>query len=796
VVVVAAPSARLPAEQPAVAAPATRPEKSALLIGIGSYDHAASEIKVPVGTPRTGRYAGGLRFNSLKGPAHDIDSMRELLTSEKFGFPNDDRHIHVLRDAAATRDGMLKAMEKYLVTDPRPGDTVVLYISSHGSLRANPKGHGPLYDLDGTATAVENTIVPYDWYLGKDDIFSRDLRHLFNLAADRGIHVTAIFDSCHSGSIARGAESTGLVAKDFVYDPRPMPDDPYPAEAAGTPPERRAVNPVLVLSAAQKDQLAMDLGDADPPHGLFTAALIETLNALPADRPAGDVFKRLQVAMELAPDAVNQQPALDTSSARIAEPLFGGSAGSGPLTAAVVAKDRNGVVLDIGVSADIGPGSEFTAVTERNGLRPVLQITQSQELARSRAKVIAPAGAGVEAKDIVQLSKWVPAPHAPLYFYLATAAPTTAQLQEARHAVQASQLKLVADPSADLWTHHLSWDGTQWILRAHASTIGGDPVLQEKPLVLGHQLTAAALKNIPSSGTVWFDAPFPSDAAAGILRPVGPGDPPRAAQLTPDRNVASYVLAGTLADDEIRYAWFKRSELDAEMQTPKNFGAGCSPNSAFPLRTDWTSLGGTSRPEDALTKSATQLAKLSGWLNLGTSPGVQSDFPYTLKLRRVNDTQDTDDGGRTFPGSYELRLVKHTEDKVSPRWIYVMAIDCQGKSALLWPTESAPPAQFPSLAGQFDDILLPDSEFDVVEPAGTDTYVLLTTETALQNYRALDFEGVVSSAAKGARGAATSPLDELLEATSAGVRGAAHKATPTTWSVQKIQVLSQPSQAP
>ncbi len=300
---------RILAQAPAGSPPA--PTKRALLIGINTYSHPSHDVSVPDGAPRIGRYEPLLIYHDLKGPSHDVAAMRELLTSEKFGFPNDDQHIHILMDQAATRDAILKAMQQYLVKDPSPGDTVVLFISSHGSLRADPKAPGQKYDLDGTGknpSAVQNTIVPYDWYLGQDDIFSRDLRHIFNQAANRGIHLTAIFDSCHSGSLARGAESTAYVPRDFDFDPRPMPDDPYPAEATATPPEIRADNPVLVLSAAQKDQSAIDVQNSNPPHGLFTDALIEALQALPADRPASEVFKRLQVAMEMAPGAANQQP--------------------------------------------------------------------------------------------------------------------------------------------------------------------------------------------------------------------------------------------------------------------------------------------------------------------------------------------------------------------------------------------------------------------------------------------------------------------------------------------------------
>ena len=72
---------------------------------------------------------------------------------------------------------------------------------------------------------------------------------------------------------------------------------------------------MLVLSAAQKDQSAMDVQDAHP-HGLFTAALVEALEALPPDAAAMDVYRRVLVDMENG-GAENQQPALDSTAADI-----------------------------------------------------------------------------------------------------------------------------------------------------------------------------------------------------------------------------------------------------------------------------------------------------------------------------------------------------------------------------------------------------------------------------------------------------------------------------------------------
>jgi hypothetical protein len=111
--------------------------KYALLIGIDTYQPANTTVKRPAGA-NTGRFAPGAPlFSNLTGPTYDVASMRAVLTSSKFGFPDDDQHIHVLENGAATRAGILAAMNKYLVEQPQKGDIVVLYVAGHGSLRVN-----------------------------------------------------------------------------------------------------------------------------------------------------------------------------------------------------------------------------------------------------------------------------------------------------------------------------------------------------------------------------------------------------------------------------------------------------------------------------------------------------------------------------------------------------------------------------------------------------------------------------------------------------------------------------------
>jgi hypothetical protein len=120
------------------------------------------------------------------------------------------------------------------------------------------------------------------------------------------------------------------------------------------------------------------------------------------------------------------------------------------------------------------------------------------------------------------------------------------------------------------------------------------------------------------------------------------------------------------------------------------------------------------------------------------------------------------------------------------RWVYVLAVNCQGKGTLLWPYQG-PGGMFPMEGARLDEIPLPDSGFHVKAPLGTDTYLLLTTATQIAEPTMLEFKGVVQDR-DGSRGA-QSPLEELLDAASAGTRDAG-RPTPTTWSIESVTVHS------
>src|SRR5579863_10196100 len=125
--------------------------RHALLIGINTYQPAGTTAQHPAGCVY-GRCELG-SFENLDGSVNDAEAMADLLTSPKFGFPANQvalltnpaptlsrNGVVVLPASQTNHDGILAAMQKYIVEEPKPGDTVVFYDASHGSLRVNSKG--------------------------------------------------------------------------------------------------------------------------------------------------------------------------------------------------------------------------------------------------------------------------------------------------------------------------------------------------------------------------------------------------------------------------------------------------------------------------------------------------------------------------------------------------------------------------------------------------------------------------------------------------------------------------------
>lgn len=787
--------------------------RRALLIGINTYQPVGTTAQHPARCIY-GRCELGT-FENLDGSVNDAQAMADLLTSPKFGFPTANvvlltnpippkprPGVVILAADQTTHDGILAAMKKYLVDLPQRGDFVVFYDASHGSLRVNTKGTKLAVWAEGKMVHADSTLVPSDAYKGGYDVRDREMARIFNAALDKGVHLTVIFDSCHSGGAARGL-GPKYRERSLAYDPRDINEVPdrRPDGSDLPGPTTRTDNPALVFSAAQQDQTAKESPPPDTvkePHGAFTAALIEALQVLPADAPAGVVYQRVRAVLE-GNGVPDEEPDLDAPEKRRQEPLFGGKASNnaGVLAAAVRAGDDGMVWLDIGQASGVGPGTEFVEMDGAGGSAAVtLRVAHLEGIARSSATIVSPGGAKVAPGAIFRLTKLVPPESKPLLFWLWPSTLSADEIAAAAAEVKASGVVSVADPAEEPWTHMLSWDGTDWTLQqplpqdapsSNAGAVNLDRAAPP-PVKLGAKLSASALKqHLAKEARVWVNLPAPREVADRLAL----HDQQSVVQSAKTQADANYLLTGVLTDNGPAYAWFHKSEFAAGPRTSiaKDHSPGCSTSSPYPVRTDWTALGNSADDlSRKLNDFALKLGKVHGWLTLQDSANGTSMY-YNLALIHAgaSDEQPVD---RPIQQGDRMQMELVSEDKVvDPRWVYVLDIDCHATGTLLYPINYSE-NQFPNAGASDRKFVLPHSvTLRVGAPFGFETLILLSTEQPLPDPYVLNFEGVAREG--GSRGI-TNPLQKLLSDRSSGNSRGFEGEVPTDWGMSVTHLRSVP----
>jgi len=604
--------------------------RRALLIGIDDYAPPKKSITLSaaVDKPR-GLESEPSRWDlpvwpTLEGAVNDALAMKETLTSPKFGFSKQEPYMKVLTNQQATRQAILEAMRKYLVDEPAKGDVVVFYYAGHGSQRYNSKSTKPRH--------LDETIVPVDANEGGFDIRDKEIARIFNSALNKGVKLTAIFDSCHSGSVARGIPLGSSGAARFLgYDPRDA-NDP---EDSSDRPEDRKDNTALVFTATQHDQFAREWDFNGDHHGAFTIALIQALKALPANTPASDVYKRVKVVMQ-GMGLADQQPALGGVASRPRDALLGSSSESTRLRVAVAREgmlDNGRIVLDAGKITGIGRGSEFVSVTESKSSPQVrIRVVELDGMNKSLAELVAPGTAKIEAGDLFELDKWIPAEENRLQVWMAPATLSSADLDD--FAAEMSSLrtsprvKWIDDLSTVAPTHVVSWNGTEWVLQSvggASQSLGTHPTSSQVLDKIGGNATSTRLfVNFPPSKELAAQIKLSQDSSAAV-------------ELLRRPQLANYLLTGRLQGANLEYAWVLKDVIE-QGKTAPNGGSVCGPDTSFPLRTDWTpaasaTLGATGHD---LTELAARLAKVKLWLSLrGNQLPERGAVPSEISLTGI-----------------------------------------------------------------------------------------------------------------------------------------------------------------
>jgi hypothetical protein len=797
-----------------VAGSAAAQARRALVIGIDTYRYpdaqlapwrAAADRSVAAWRARAGFATGGstradsaaaetrARIPNLDGSANDAQGMAAMLRSGKYGFTD----VRLLRNADATRDGILAAIEQ-LIADAQRGDVVVFYYAGHGSQRVNSLADVKLNRLD-------QTIVPADANAGQFDIRNTELAALFDRLLDKGVQLTLIFDSCHSGSITRG-ETAPAKRRWAAADPRDARDSVRP------PPPESLPHGALFLAAAEDFQSAQETVDRtdQQPHGAFTSALLRVMRQVPASEPATQVFARVRALLQQ--DDRPQNPVLRGIGDDPRRPLFGRVQGTlaGAMTVAVQRVDGDTVLLQGGLELGFGTGTELTLAdtAKRKGAR--IRVVAAG-LGGSKAVAVAPSARAdaVHSGDLMVVQRWVgpDRPSLRLWIPAAVSPPTLAAAAKQFAALRTStRVEWVDDPSAlpddGRPLYVIRYEATGWRLQSPAGeplALAAATASAVEAAVNGAEVAAVkraadearALRQatIEPRGRPRAFVLLPPTTAVRAQLHLGRGSRNDAITVQPTPDGADYLLVGRDSAGEVAYAWLR-----------PNMRSAAGDRSSLPVRSDWVGTASSATAAGAqLEASAVALARVNGWLTIEPpDPGTQ--FPYRLSLRNIR-TGELKDSGTTRGGDrYDLVLRRDPAidaDEIAPRWVYIFSIDSWGKGTLIWSyTNTIPFDSAGTRRAPVEIHLIPNGELlggpyiPIGSPYGTDTFILVSSAEQLDP-SVFTLEAARTRLDRPSKSA----LDQLFLGVGRPTRGET-PAVPVTWSIQRVPLRSVRRDAP
>jgi len=670
------------------------PRRRALLIGIDDYTASSFPRRPDLEQEHRG-------WPDLKGAANDARILREMLVL-LYGFAPDD--IVTLTNQQATRAAILQSIERHLAAPSRAGDVVFYYFAGHGSQVPNPDSDEP----DG----LDESIVPADSRAGALDIRDKELRPLFNRILDRGAQLTLLLDHCHSGSgfrgLPTGARPRGIRRAREIADPK----------VYGPLPEERA----LVFASTQDLDSAWEtLGDDGLMHGSFTWAWIRAMRDSVAGEPAQETFLRAQA--RLRSETPYQAPImLGPAEARL-RPFLGvriDRHGERPIVAVERVDPDGSVVLQGGWANGLSVGTELRRGTSR------LRITRILGLGRSVARIEAERARPPDLRPgaLLEIAGWTAPPGRPLRVWTPHA---TGDMKElARQLMSRCRARWVPDPLTEPPTHVLRPrnGGWEWLWSAETTAPLSNRENPNAEALVSHSTSlAAAVARLPPTASLFVQFPAPSRivdgiAIEGIVR-------------VDDPTSADYILVGRYHERRMEYAWMRPLVRDSDRR-----------NSGLPQRTAWVSDAA------ALRSSVLMLRRIHAWYVLESPPNTRA--PYRLALLREKTNEIVREGivigGETY--SIALQARERLPASVTPRYYYAFVIDSHGKSFLAFPKGGSVENRFPLRDPAPPEIRLGEaSAFEIIEPYGSDTYFLLSTDEPLPNPSILEWNGTRSTRA-------------------------------------------------
>jgi Caspase domain len=768
--------------------------RRAILIGISTYNSGNISKPSSATVSRKALSQGDVRYweyRDLNGPVADVALIEGLLKSADFGFTDAD--IVELLNGDATAQAILATLQSELVDHTSAGDVRFVYYSGHGNYIKNLASK--------ERDQLDQTIVPVDNRFGVIDVRDKELSRIFWAAAKKGVVVTFVADSCHSGSLARGPGNGRVVRSNSgirssgsgVNFLEPIVNDPANID----PQDHKPIDPedlgVLTLAAAERNQESIEqrfTGDSTHQvHGALTFALIR---ALQSEGPHASMNMILDRVLNfLSAEKLQQVPVLG-GKGRGERDILGQPVSPSSFSVSVEEIRGKDIILRGGQAIGIYSGCELKKLSIRPGdAELTLTVVDSQNLAESTAQVSKGTGQ-VAIGDRFEVTRWAVPPESILRVYIPPPADASVVhwiTQNLSQLATDGSFKWVSDPTEENLTDIVRWNGRSWILEHIQSTTS--------TIDLGTSPTAADIRARVTNQSRLFVLLPPTPELISKIE-LGSGTRSAIEKLTTGYfSDADYGLFGRLQGTTVQYAWVAADgEVHSkQLRATESNASGQGVSSSLPNRTDWyNSSSSVDELGASLTESATRLGTVRAWLTLEGRPG-QTIFPYDLVLRKMGSSTNVTRGTLVEGEKYKLYLNIRSDfgkPSVHRRWVYVFDINQNAKATLIYPEpgkgnegnhlplskeEKDSSAAAKNLIPLYTD---KPFDFEVSEPFGTDTFVLLTSDRAIDHPEIFEFTGVKT---KGP--AYRDDLENLLANVGSSERGVETKKSPGKWSVER-----------
>lgn len=706
----------------------------ALIIGIDVYKPEGSVTTNP----------GRAMWTNLDGCVNDATSVRDLVQA-KYAFTA--AQTTTLFNEEASRENIIAQLNK-LINESKKGDVVFIYYAGHGSQMFN--------SLSKEADKKDETMVPSDSYKGAADIRDKELAVYFNKLLDKGVLLTVIFDSCHSGSVGRGYLNEPPKVR-FIEESRQDAKDP-------SEPVRPESRGALIFSAAQDFEFAKEQRDENNiPHGAFTIALLKALQQLSPDAPVSNIYSSVTAIMKYY--GKTQEPVLAANDQRKAGTLFGLPKGAikNQFVIASSKVEAKGVELQGGHAFGLSEGVKLAALHTKD----TLEIIQMRGANKSLAKVLTGEPKSINPGTLFEVVNWASSKAPALKVYIPKNGVADQQLQDFVKSFRSNKkLKLVSDITRIAPDAIYTYEQGMWHVsdkKTSRKTLGDLPHNAAVQASLSN--VSSAFVNFPPSTRLVgeFEKAFADFSNISIVN-------------TPEES--QYSLVGTLDDNSrLSYALIK-SQITVQDSTE-----------SLPARTDFEAYNGTAESAQAvatqLSEYAFRIAKIRDWLMLTAPGGGKNRFPFKIGFQYYTSGEPlaTDKVKVNDTLSLYFQLDKgNGEWNRKKRYVYVFSIDSKGAMNLLFP--SAESGNVENRLPVMDAEGNPEEKTHIADilitpPAGADNYFMLTSEEAISNLSAFQQDGVLS---RGPNSVASNPLESLLFT---GTKSRNMVITPVNWSIYK-----------